>query len=428
MALALLAVVASVGSPVSADGVAAFGAVVSTGAPTDVTHNGAVLNGTVQHTGCCNISMFAVSASPSFDGPVYDYSTPYVPGQTLIIRMQRGSLGESYAGPVSFDARSWTPDGTPMLLPETTYYVRFGVQVGTDDPDCLWSMACHIWGEARTFTTRAAIPAVAVTAGASGVDDAAATLSADVTAGDAAASVTFEYSTSASFSLLESTSQVMIPAGGSAVAVSKRITGLAPSTTYFYRVVAAGPYGTARGEVRSFRTTAAVGISLNSGASITSSRFVTVTVSAPAGATGVILSNDGGFSDAVAFPVGGAPVWSFEDLGPVVLSRTVYARFTGPGVDASRVYSDDIIYDARSVGTTASSTRSLSATSVARLARLSTARSARVRLSVAPSSVGRCRVQGVTVRSVRSGPCKVTVTVIPVRGRAISRTVTIQLG
>lgn len=401
---------------------------IATDAPTEVTHSGAIFNGTWRHSGCCNIAVFAVSSSPTFEGPVYDYTSAYTPGRTLIIRMQIGGLGESHSGAVSFDARSWTPDGTPLLAPETAYYVRFGVQRGPDDLDCLWSLACYSWAETVSFATRAARPPAAVTGVAGAIDDVSALVSGEVTAHDGATSAAVEYSTSSDLASPTSTSPTLVPVATTSVPVSWRLTGLAPATTYFFRVVATSPWGVARGEVGSFTTTAAVGISLDGGASITTSRHVKVLVVAPVGATAVTLSADGGFSGARTFPVGSEIIWSFEDLGDAVLTRTVYARFSGPGVDSSRVYSDDIIHDGRGISVASLGGRRVTASSLARLAGISTARSARIRLSVSPTSARRCRVTGSIVSAIRAGDCRLTVTVTPARGRPVSRTLTVALG
>lgn len=396
--------------------------------PTEITHSGAVFNGTWQHSGCCNIAVFAVSASPTFDGPVYDYTTPYSPGQTLIIRLQIGGLGEVHTGTVSFDARSWTPDGTPTLNPATTYHVRFGVQNGADNPDCLWSMSCYAWAETVSFSTRAARAPLASTGAATAVDDTGATVTGAVTGLDATTTSVVEYSTSADLASPSLSAPSTVAAGDSPSPVSWRLAGLAPATTYFFRVVATNLYGTARGEIGSFTTTSAVGITIDGGASITTSRVVKVTLVAPAGATSVILSADGGFNGAQDFPVDAAMWWSFDDLGDAVVTRSLYARFSGPGVDSSRVYSDDIVHDGRGASVTSLGVRRVSASSLVRLARISTTKSARVRLAVAPTSVGRCRIQGLTLHVVRPGSCRIKVTVTPQRGRAVSRMLTITLG
>ena len=218
--IGLALAVGLLGIPSLASGAKASSPSISTGAPNEITHSGAVFNGTWQHSGCCNIAVFAVSASPTFDGPVYDYTAPYTPGQTLIIRMQIGGLGEVHTGPVSFDARSWTPDGTPTLNPATTYYVRFGVHSGADDVDCLWSLPCYTWAETVSFTTRAARAPLASTGAATAVDDAGATVTGVVTALDGITTSVVEYSTSADFASPSLSAPSTVAAGESPSSVS----------------------------------------------------------------------------------------------------------------------------------------------------------------------------------------------------------------
>ncbi|MFM8528743.1 MAG: hypothetical protein ACKOD2_03535 [Ilumatobacteraceae bacterium] len=67
--------------------------------------------------------------------------------------------------------------------------------------------------------------------------------------------------------------------------------------------------------------------------------------------------------------------------------------------------------------------RSLTATSLARTAKLSVAKGARVSLSVSGPSRTVCRIVGSAVRATKKGTCRVTVTVRTQSGRKSSRTV-----
>src|SRR5262249_44849288 len=76
-------------------------------------------------------------------------------------------------------------------------------------------------------------------------------LSADTT-------VTFDYSTSANLSSGTSTTAAQdIGSASVSVPVTARLTGLTPSTTYYFQVVASNSGGTSRGEILSFTTATA---------------------------------------------------------------------------------------------------------------------------------------------------------------------------
>jgi len=90
-----------------------------------------------------------------------------------------------------------------------------------------------------------------------------------------------------------------------------------------------------------------VGASINGADGYTNDADVTVTVHAPAGASQVLLSNDGGFTTAVAKPLVGTCKYAFtlKASGSERLPKTVYVRFVGSGFDNNLTLSDDIILD-----------------------------------------------------------------------------------
>src|SRR5690606_16186951 len=90
-----------------------------------------------------------------------------------------------------------------------------------------------------------------------------------------------------------------------------------------------------------------VGVTINGRATYTNSPGVTLTIREPAGATGVLIENDGGFEDAQEVAVRGDDTytWTLDATGPERLPKTVYVRFAGPGIDADRTYTDDIVLD-----------------------------------------------------------------------------------
>jgi hypothetical protein len=94
-------------------------------------------------------------------------------------------------------------------------------------------------------------PPRATTGPATEIVPAAATLSATITANAADAGVHFEYGTTTAYGRSSADQHV---AGVTAVTVQAHLGGLAPGTTYHYRVVAASIDGTTPGADRTFRT------------------------------------------------------------------------------------------------------------------------------------------------------------------------------
>ena len=129
------------------------------------------------------------------------------------------------------------------LNPGTTYHFRM---VATNANGTTMS-------NDRTFTT--ASPPLAVSGAASGVTSGSATIAGTATANFNPATVTIEYGETTAYgsSVTASPSPVYF---GTATAVSALLSGLAPSTTYHYRVVATNSYGTATGDDATFTTTA----------------------------------------------------------------------------------------------------------------------------------------------------------------------------
>jgi hypothetical protein len=91
------------------------------------------------------------------------------------------------------------------------------------------------------------------------------------------------------------------------------------------------------------------GVSINGGAIATNSPGVTLTIHEPSGATGVRIANDGGFAGAATQAIRGDDTysWTLQSSGAERLPKTVYVRFTGGGVDADKIYTDDIVLDQR---------------------------------------------------------------------------------
>ena len=186
------------------------------------------------------------------------------------------------------------------------------------------------------------------------------------------------------------------------------------------------------------------GSSILNGQSRTTSRDVTVSMVWPAYATEALVSNDGAFSPGLTTRVPLSPsfAWSLEDAGVGTYSSFVFIRFVGPGIDATRTYFDSIVLvrvpDETTTTTTTTTTtvpadegaslvaasRGVSSMSVRSLSAKVARSSQRVTTSVLASSAGICRLSGTRVVALRSGPCKVRVTVQTVSGRKVSRVIT----
>jgi hypothetical protein len=94
-----------------------------------------------------------------------------------------------------------------------------------------------------------------------------ATVTGTVNPGGLTTSRHFEYGTTTSYG--STTASVGIGSGTANVAVSAALTGLAPGTTYHYRVVATNSTGTSRGADGVFATTAAPGVVTGAATNVT---------------------------------------------------------------------------------------------------------------------------------------------------------------
>ena len=518
----------------------------TTGVATDVGANSANLNGVVTPTGRSYTYVFALGKASDLSSPVYTYSGSYSSNMTFYIR---GSVHDAGTGPIvsqnsNFNIDQWKdPNGTEFLLsPSTTYYFRAGIQDGPDNPNCLWSVECYSWGSIATFTTRAATLPTVNTGPASLVGAHTAQISGDVISNDASASVSVEYGKSKDLSGTTQTESgrasdimnqcygsdcEMAPVSTTARAITRNLSGLDSETLYYYRVVARNAYGTVRGEIKSFSTTPPVGITINSGANYTTSKTVELAISWPVGATGMAISNDGGFrsGSVTNTTLSASYSWTIDDSVQGAYGKIIYVRFSGPGIDSSRSYSDDIIFDNMAptvatstaeqagayialtfvavdevsglskieinnvdktvnadyaamvlvkasdigLGVTSTSVRksslgslririsdkagnktswitlgksavpvvvsasqlttSKTATSkaIATYAKLKVSSTSKVTLRVLPSSAKFCRVFGSTLKGLKAGSCRVTVTVTQKKGRASFKTVTLKI-
>jgi phosphodiesterase/alkaline phosphatase D-like protein len=138
--------------------------------------------------------------------------------------------------------------GITGLAPDTTYYFQASGENATGAAS----------GIVRSFRTQVIAAPVATSAAATSLTTSTATLNGTVNPSWAETTVTFCYGTAAD--LAGCTSGAATPAtvapSGSVTSVSKALTGLSASTTYYFRTSATNSNSTALGSILSFTTTA----------------------------------------------------------------------------------------------------------------------------------------------------------------------------
>jgi phosphodiesterase/alkaline phosphatase D-like protein len=199
---------------------------VSTGEATGLTGDGATLHGTA-------------NAENAETTVAFEYGLDTAYGETL------DATPAMVTGIVS-EAVTCTVTG---LLPNTTYHYR---AVGTN-------VGGPAYGEDRAFATAPVAPVVA-TDSAGDVTEASAVLHGTVNARNDETAVAFRYGlVSGAYEHTATTESV---AGLEDTLVSAALSGLAPNTTYYYRVEAANAGGETYGEERTFATGLAAPVAL----------------------------------------------------------------------------------------------------------------------------------------------------------------------
>jgi hypothetical protein len=223
-------------------GGAATAPVVVTSAASGVGNSGATLAGTVNPAGQATAFTFEYGTTTSF-----------------------GSL----APVVELDSAS-SPEPVSAMLTglasNTTYLYRVVATNATGTSS----------GAVGSFTTGPGGLPVVTTGAASSITANGATLSGTVDPHASPTSFAFEYGTTTSFGSLSA-----IDSAGSAPgvqSVSLPVGGLAPSTTYLYRIDATNANGTATGVVRSFTTAAMPAAQLRAALAVTCTCPVTAPV------------------------------------------------------------------------------------------------------------------------------------------------------
>jgi hypothetical protein len=309
------------------------------------------------------------------------------------------------------------------LSPGTTYHYRIVATnaVGTSR------------GDIKSFTTKGAKPTA--TTGSASRSASGWTLNGKVNAKDLETSFRFEHGTDAKLVGAQQTA-AKSQTGVDDVDVSAAVTGLAENTTYYYRIVASNVVGSAEGEIKSFTTTRAEGVSINEGDEFASSVSVVVSVVGPSTAVKAILSNDGGFKTSETFDLtnNSAEIpWTLQSSKEGTFTKIVYVKYVSRFGSQSTPYTDDIILDTtKPVLTTATAAAAAPTGSAVQVSRIGTKAKASggVRLSLRGSDT----ISGIGTIEVRSASNKpaTKVTVARVAGkadgkpRAASQTVTLR--
>lgn len=153
------------------------------------------------------------------------------------------------------------------------------------------------------------------------------------------------------------------------------------------------------------------GVSINAAAQFTTSVGVILTIHEPAGATSVVISNDGGFATPTtqAIRCDDTYSWTLAASTSGRLPKTVYVRFAGPGIDADKTFTDDIVFDSSAPALT-SATLQKSATSGYVL-----------KLAATDRGSGVAKVQVASSRSARRVQSRAYKSRLSVRYRATTR-------
>ncbi len=167
-----------------------------------------------------------------------------------------GGSGESNQTlAAEWDGSSWSLQGTPNPA-GATFSAFFGVSCRSTS--CIgigWSTdASGVDSTLGEKSEPSGLPPVVTTNSASSLASTKATLNGTVNPSGSETAYQFEYGTTTSYGSKAPTSPESIGSGSSPVEVSEKIEGLAPDTTYHFRLVATNGKGTTEGEDQTFTT------------------------------------------------------------------------------------------------------------------------------------------------------------------------------
>jgi len=166
-----------------------------------------------------------------------------------------------------------------------------------------------------------------------------------------------------------------------------------------------------------------------SGASTTTYSFV-VTRAAPATTAAPTTAAPTTAAPTTAAPTTAAPTTAPPQgtVAPQTTAATTPAATTAPATTVALAASGSGSPVASAPAAPAVTTKkAATATAIAKYAGITVASGSRVSVKVAASSSKYCKVSGTSVKGVKAGSCRVTVTVTPKKGKAVSRTVTLKV-
>ena len=194
---------------------------VTTAAPTSITYDSAILNGSVNPNG--------LAAEAHFE-----YGTDADPLTFSSTSTESLAAGFTVQPIIA---------SLPGLTPETTYYFRV---VATNSVDTSV-------GDIVSFITEPQPPTVAADV-ATSITTSSANLNGTVNPNGLETDAHFEYETDSALASPASTTTEAIGAGMTDVPITASLSGLIPGSTYYFRVVATSSAGTTEGQILSFNS------------------------------------------------------------------------------------------------------------------------------------------------------------------------------
>ncbi|WP_354697688.1 hypothetical protein [Paraconexibacter sp. AEG42_29] len=315
------------------------------------------------------------SANPPAAAPT-NLTKPGITGTPAVGQTLTCGNGTWSGSPTSY-TRTWNRDGTPISGATATTYAVVAADAGKQ-------ITCAVKAINASGTSAASVsdPVTVAAAASAPANTAAPTITGTATTGQTVTCQpgTWTGSPTYAYRFLRGTTQV----GTSSTYV---ITAADVGQALTCVVTATNAGGSTSATSAPVTPTAAVacpgrvGVSINGGASFTANQAVTLTIKPPAGATSVLIANDGGFGTATTQALAGncAYTWTLAVSGTERLPKTVYVRFAGSGFDNNQTFTDDIVLDktapslatsrvSRSVATSGAKLRALPAAAKARKA------------------------------------------------------------
>lgn len=301
-------------------------------------------NNRIQRWSSGGFTYWTAPADDTASGPSAPVNTvaPAISGTATQGQTVTCSQGTWTNSPTSF-AYAWSRDGSPIAGATSATYV---IQAA----DVAHNLTCTVTatnaGGSGTATSAAVVPNASVSApvntglpAITGTATPGNTLSCSQgTWSGSPTSFAYEWRRDGGAIATGSTYAVTLADVGHVMTCAVTATNAAGSTT-----AVSNPVTVTAGAC----VTGTTGVSINAAATFTNSPGVTLTIHEPAGATGVMISNDGGFATPTTAAIACADTyaWTLTSSGSERLPKTVYVRFTGSGIDADKTFTDDIILD-----------------------------------------------------------------------------------